>query len=111
MAGKENQILMIKKQKKYLSQNEAAVLLGLPEVTVQRWIHQGKIPSKIISKETVLIKKEVIDWAKAHDLEIKHKKLSEGPAEKIFSLAEAIKNGGIFNEIEALDITRLLKTL
>ena len=39
----------------YLSENEVAKLLNLPEVTIQRWIHQGKIhaygkPSDVISE-------------------------------------------------------------
>jgi len=96
---------MTEKTKKYLIQKEVADLLGLPEVTVQRWIHQGKIPNKRVGKKTVLIKNEVINWARAHDLEIKQKQdiininpLSNNP------LADAIENGGIYPSIEAVDI-------
>ncbi|KAA3610358.1 MAG: helix-turn-helix domain-containing protein [Calditrichaeota bacterium] len=90
---------------KYMSQKEVANLLGLPEVTVQRWIHQGKIPTKILNKKTVLKHSEIITWAKAHDLDIKQNKTSkETASNNTFLLSSALEKGGIFYNIEAQDV-------
>jgi PTS system nitrogen regulatory IIA component len=95
---------MTEKSNKYLTQKEAANLLGLPEVTVQRWIHQGKIPTKTVRKKIVLKESEIITWAKAHDLQIKQKPLADTDnASKVFSLTDAIERGGIYSDIEAAD--------
>lgn len=88
----------------YLTQKEVAKLLGLPEATIRRWIDQGKIPIKILSKKTVLKKSEIINWAKAHNLEIKQDlDPKKSYPENSFSLAAAIEKGGIYTGIQAED--------
>ena len=90
--------------RKYLNQKEVAKLLGLPEATIRRWIDQGKIPIKILSKKTVLKKSEIINWAKAHNLEIKQDPdPKKSYPENSFSLAAAIEKGGIYTGIQAED--------
>ena len=91
------------KDKKNLSQKEVASLLGLPLITIQRWEHQGKIPYKIIDHEKGYKKKEILDWAKRHDLAIKSfprtdTKQTEGV------LSAAIRRGGIHTGIEGRDV-------
>jgi len=88
----------------YLSQKEVARLLGLPEVTVQRWIHQGKIPTKTLGKKTVLKKSEILNWAKAHDLDIKKNQSAQANnPQSLFSLTSAVEKGGIYVQIDAHD--------
>ncbi len=102
---------MTDKSGKYLSQKEVANLLGLPEVTIQRWVHQGKIPTKIQNKKTVLKKSEIITWALAHDLQVKQKQPSVATnPDNSFSLADAIERGGIYSGIDEPDIYDTFKS-
>lgn len=94
----------IQSKESYINIDEVARLLGLPEVTIQRWAHQGKIPYKIIAGKTVFKKSEVTRWANAHDLAIKEKKGKTNPAKSEFTLADALEAGGIYRDIPGLDV-------
>ncbi|MCB9057860.1 MAG: PTS sugar transporter subunit IIA [Calditrichae bacterium] len=88
----------------FLTTEEVARLLGLPEVTVQRWEHQGKIPYKIINGQVSFKKSEIIRWAKAHDLTIREK---HGKSKDLISehlLTDAIVAGGIYHNIDGDDV-------
>lgn len=77
-------------------------LLGLPLITIQRWEHQGKIPFKIIDQKICYKKKEITEWAKAHDFVIKiplDAKTTKTPG----ILSESIKRGGIYTGIDGHD--------
>lgn len=87
---------------KFLTGKEVAQLLNLPEVTIQRWVHQGKIPYKTLNEKTVVAKNELINWAKAHDLVI-HQKTNDIKIAGVFSLAKTIESGGIYTGIEGTD--------
>jgi len=100
---------MKKIQDQYLSEENAARLLELPLVTIQRWIQQGKIPYKIFNDKTVLLKAEIISWAKSHDLNLKQKTNDIVISRKSFSLGKAIELGGIYNNIIGKDIPTVFK--
>lgn len=88
----------------FLTIEEVAKLLGLPEVTVQRWEHQGKIPYKMIDGSVSFKKSEIVIWAKAHDLTIREKQGK--PADKVseYLLTDAIIAGGIYHKVEGDDV-------
>ena len=87
----------------YLTTEQVARLLKLPEVTIQRWEHQGKIPCKIINNQVMFKKSEITGWAQQHDLKIYR---PEGEKEKTeeLRLSRAIKKGGTFYGIQGKDI-------
>jgi len=57
-------------EKKKLSAKEVAILLGIPLVKVQRWVHQGKIPCKFKGSEYYFKRNEIIKWAQSHNFTI-----------------------------------------
>jgi len=57
--------------KELLKINQVAELLNVPEITIQRWVHQGKIPYRIKKNKFIFIKKEIINWAEVHKMPIK----------------------------------------
>ncbi len=86
----------------YLSLSDISKLLGLPEVTIQRWEHQGKIPYKVINKQIVFKRKEIIEWANAHDLHVIEEK--QKVKSNLFSISDIIKNSGIYYNITGNDV-------
>lgn len=93
----------IRTKEEYLTIEQVAQLLNLPEVTIQRWEHQGKIPSKLINDKIMFKKSEVVNWARVHDLSI-HEKNVTADSPKVFSLSQAIKNGSIYTNIPGSDV-------
>lgn len=105
-------MIMVKKDKRKLSAKDTAALLGIPLVTVQRWVHQGTIPCKFKGSEYFFKRSEIIEWARAHnftiieqDREIEKKKTKE----ETISLAGAVKRGGVFHNLEGDDIFTVLQ--
>lgn len=94
--------------KKILTSREVAELLGLPYITIQRWEHQGKIPFKIINHEKCYKKKDILDWARRHDLHIKQVKSTARTAATGI-LSTAIEYGGIYNDIKGKDVYTVLE--
>jgi len=86
----------------YLSTEQVARLLKLPEVTIQRWEHQGKIPCKIVKNQVMFKKSEIIDWAQQHDLTIYNPEGKKEITEEV-RLSRAIKKGGIYHGIQGKD--------
>jgi PTS system nitrogen regulatory IIA component len=89
--------------KNKLTPADVAELLGLPLVTIQRWIHQGKIPVKTIEQEKYFKKKEILEWAIAHDFFVKIQE-QDKTANTGNLLSQAIKRGGIYFNLEGNDI-------
>ena len=99
------------KKTKYLSSQEVARLMGVPLVTVSRWVHQGKIPCKLKNNAYVFNQAKIISWARAHHFylnEALHTNLSENEKPRI-SLITAIESGGIFYNLDGNDIYSVLK--
>jgi PTS system nitrogen regulatory IIA component len=89
--------------KKKLTPTDVADLLDLPLVTIQRWIHQGKIPVKTIKQEKYFKKKEILEWANAHDFFVKSQEKAKS-SDTRHVLSQAIKKGGIYYNLEGDDI-------
>jgi PTS system nitrogen regulatory IIA component len=80
-----------------------ANLLDLPLVTIQRWDHQGKIPSKLIKNKKCFKRSEILQWAKDHDFHVKtHQDKDEIISNQI--LAPAIERGSIYYDMPGDDI-------
>jgi len=94
--------------KEILETNKVAELLGVPEITIQRWVHQGKIPYRVKKNKYIFIKDEIIKWAETHKISIKkqNKKALE-PLD--ISVLESIKKGDVIFELEGNDSYEILK--
>lgn len=99
------------KVKNSLTAKEVAKLLGIPLVTVQRWIHQGKIPCKFKKNEYLFKRGEIEAWAKSHDFLIAPQEKAKPEVTEIApaTLARSIEQGGIFHDLEGHDIFTVLK--
>jgi len=86
-----------------MSTEDVAKLLDLPLVTIQRWDHQGKIPSKLIKHKKCFNRTEILQWARDHDFNIKTNKKSEENTSHLI-LASAIERGGIYYDLPGDDI-------
>jgi len=95
--------------KKNLTLSEVAELLNLPLVTIQRWIHQGKIPVKIIKQEKYFKKKEILEWAKSHAFSMKS--IKKDPVVLAGNvLSQAIERGGVYFNLDGTDIYSVFET-
>jgi PTS system nitrogen regulatory IIA component len=96
---------------KYLSAKEVAQSLGIPMVTVLRWAHQGKIPSKLKKDSYVFIKSEIKAWADNHHFIPTKKETTPAskPAIDSIRLSQAIERGGFYHNIPGRDIYSVLK--
>lgn len=94
-----------------LNAREVAALLQIPVVKVQRWVHQGKIPCKFKDNAYYFKKKEVLEWAKSHNLLIQNaeKKTEKPDQDDSWTLKQGIENGGVFFDLEGDDIFNVLK--
>ena len=102
----ENDELM--QTKKLITISEVAALLDLPLVTIQRWIHQGKIPVKTVKHENLFKVREIIDWAKLHGFTIKdHEDVDQASSNNL--LSQAVERGGIYFNLEGDDIYQVLE--
>jgi PTS system nitrogen regulatory IIA component len=91
------------RNKENMSAEDVAKLLDLPLVTIQRWDHQGKIPSKQIKHKKCFNRTEILQWAKDHDFNVRiDKRSNETTSNQI--LAPAIKRGGIYYDVPGKDI-------
>ena len=99
------------KEKKNLSAKEVAALLGTPLVTVQRWVHQGKIPCKFKKNDYFFKYSEIVNWARSHDFSINGQEAQESPGDEKEShiLSRAIERGGIYHNLKGDDIYTVLK--
>lgn len=100
------------KNSKILSAKDVVNLLGVPLITVQRWVHQGKIPCKFKKNEYFFKKNEILNWAKSHQfILLKNDQESKKEIEENkFSLKLGIERGGVFYNLEGDDIYTVLKS-
>ena len=96
-------------KKKYLTEKNTAKLLDVSPVTIQRWRQQGKIPFKIIKDKIYFNKKEIMDWAKEHDFSLQAAEQDNTKNKDNFYLYKAIKNGGIYYNIQGNDVYSILE--
>jgi len=97
-------------KKKYLLAKEVADLIKVPMVTVLRWAHQGKIPSKRKNDVYFFRRSEIISWAKGHDLSVAESRTEPGSRQgrEGISLWAAMEKGGIHHDLPGGDLYTVL---
>ena len=96
-----------------LTINEVASRLNLPVETIHRWVRQGKIPMRQ-TRGTYTIRSEMLErWANEHKLEIQKQSddglSSQAKTPEFDSIYEAMKRGGVFYDLCAVDRDAALK--
>ena len=89
---------------------DVARLMDLPEITIMRWIRQGKIPFRIKNGRYVFDKEELISWAKLHNIILKEEdeEIAKREDEEI-TLSEAIKRGGVYFGLKGNNVYEVLR--
>ncbi|TES89732.1 MAG: helix-turn-helix domain-containing protein [Desulfobacteraceae bacterium] len=92
--------------------HEVAQCLNLPEITIERWIRQGRIPIQKSSNGYILNEAALEKWAALYKLpfsmprkvKIRHKE------ERMESLLTAMKRGGVLHDLKGDDVETVLKS-
>lgn len=92
----------MKNRNKNITIREAAEFFGISQVTIQRWIHQGKIPFRLMGNDYFFKYSELKEWADNHDLLIHETNKMIPPDQG--KLSAAISAGGIHRNISGNDI-------
>jgi PTS system nitrogen regulatory IIA component len=94
-----------------LSAKEISHLLKVPLITIQRWVHQGKIPCKHRKNEYYFRRNEILEWARSHQfvLEDDQTLVEVREAVEKVSLSLGIAKGGVFQDLPGRDIFSVLK--
>jgi len=99
------------KERKQLNAKELAEFLHLPLVKIQRWVHQGQIPCKIKGGSYYFLRDEICRWAEEHGIILHTGNSCSGetspPASSMWSLADAIRKGGISTGLQGNDIVQV----
>ncbi len=92
-----------------LEVKDVARMIDLPELTILRWIKQGKIPFYVKEGRYVIDKKKLISWAKLHNIKLKERQKEEKEEEELITLHTAIERGGVYFNLKGEDVYEVLK--
>ncbi len=93
-----------------LSVKDVARLMDLPEITIMRWIRQGKIPFYVKNGKYVFDKDQLISWARLHNITLKENSRSlTRQKEELITLSTAIERGGIYFGLDGEDVSEVLR--
>jgi PTS system nitrogen regulatory IIA component len=94
-----------------LTINEVAQCLRLPVTTVDRWIHQGRIPIQKSSNGYIVNESALEKWAAMYRLPFSlPKKVNTQPQEvRLENLLPAMNRGGVIYGIKGADVATVLK--
>ncbi|MEW6237627.1 MAG: PTS sugar transporter subunit IIA [Candidatus Omnitrophota bacterium] len=96
-----------------LNVHEVSQLLSVSDKTIYRWVSQGEIPAYKFKDQYRFNEAEILEWAVIRKINISPK-LFETPEAKNFvnpSLAEVLRNGGIFFRLEGTDFRSAVGSL
>lgn len=84
-------------------------LLRVSEKTVYQWIKENKIPAYKINHQYRFNKSEINDWILKNKISVSEKILDLNITKKPVIIADLIKKGGIFFNLEGSDIKDIIK--
>jgi PTS system nitrogen regulatory IIA component len=96
-----------------LNAAQAARCLDVSTDTVERWVLQGKIPSRVRGARSVFVESELRQWAQANGLPFHSPSDRPGVAEEPegMSVADALSRGGFFELSGATTVREVLDAL
>lgn len=94
-----------------LTLREAAGYLGVDEGTVSRWIAQRSLPVHRAHEQLYLNPVELWDWATENGIPVSRGLLDQarGSADDVAPLADLLRSGGIFHDLEGSSKNDLLR--
>ncbi len=92
-----------------LNVRDAAVLLGVSEKTVYRWISQQKLPASRLGDQYRLNRAELLEWATANQVKISPKIFDKDGTEGSISLESGLRSGGVFYRVGGTDKESVIK--
>lgn len=95
-----------------LTAREAALLLGVPEDTLERWIRDGELAATRVNDRHRLNRTDLLEFAAARNLDVSPALLDElEPPPALPGLAEAIRAGGVHQGVPAGDRASTLRAV
>lgn len=98
------------KKDKNLNIEDVAALLQIPAEKVERWVQQGQIPCKFKKDRCYFRKKDILEWARTHELMMFDRQEEDRfRDEKFLSLKAGIERGGVHFGLEGDESTTLFE--
>lgn len=91
-----------------LEVKDVARLMDLPEITILRWIKQGKIPFYLRNGRYVINQKKLASWAKLHNIALRERK-EKKKKEELITLYGAMEKGGVYFGLKGENMYDVLK--
>jgi PTS system nitrogen regulatory IIA component len=93
-----------------LTARGAAALLNTSERQVYRWVDEGEIPHKRVKDQVRFNRTELLEWAASRRIEISIGSFDSADDEAVgFSLAAALRRGGVHTELSGEDREAVLR--
>lgn len=94
-----------------LDLKDAEKLLGIPAITIERWVRQGRVPAREEAGCLVFHRKELEKWARTRQLPLCTEAGEERCAEPFDeeSLSEAMCRGGVFFNVPGETVEEVLR--
>jgi PTS system nitrogen regulatory IIA component len=98
------------KKEKNLNIEDVAALLQIPAEKVERWVQQGQIPCKFKKDRCYFRKKEILEWARTHELMMFDRQEEDKSRDETYlSLKAGIERGGVHFGLEGDDSAALFE--
>ncbi|MBN2340594.1 MAG: PTS sugar transporter subunit IIA [Deltaproteobacteria bacterium] len=95
-----------------LTISQAASLLGTSEGMLERWARQGVLPTVETGDTFYFEEKELVAWAERRRMPLRDASTVQIPAPtKQIPLADAMRRGGFYYDVEGADVTSVLTAL
>lgn len=94
-----------------LGVREAAVLLGVSEKTIYRWVSQRKLPAYRVSEQYRFNRAELLEWATAERVPVSPQILLDDEPAAVPSLRDALRAGGVFYRVGGADKPTVLASV
>lgn len=98
------------KKDKNLNIGDVAALLQIPAEKVERWVQQGQIPCKFKEDRCYFRKKDILDWARTHEMMMfKRQEKEKSRDETFLNLKAGIERGGVHFGLKGDDSATLFE--
>lgn len=94
-----------------LSVKDAAALMGVAPKTIYRWIQDSGLPAYRIEGQYRLNRTLLLEWSRAKRINVAAPLFDEPSSGPMPSLADTLRDGGIFYRVEGSDVAAVLRSV
>lgn len=96
-----------------LTARDAAALLACSEKQIYRWVHEAKIPFRRVRDQVRFNRTDLLEWAAGRRLPVSIAAFDEnlGPDDRVPSLMQALRIGGVHHDLVATDQDSALRAV